>query len=78
MPHDHDSIEIVHPGAAEGAVGGREAGRLDDRGVDPETGAGAHHRSCVLGNIRLVEREQDGHVWLAHRTPNPAVSSASR
>jgi hypothetical protein len=34
-------IEVVHPGPAEGAVRTREPGRLDDMGLDAETGGQA-------------------------------------
>ena len=39
VAHERHLVEVVHPGAAEGAVRGREAGRLDDVGLDPEAGA---------------------------------------
>ena len=34
MAHDADLIKVIHSGATEGAVGGWEAGRLDDMGLD--------------------------------------------
>ena len=54
---DRDMLEIIHARAAEMAVGDRKAGRLDDVGGHPETGAGAQHRAGVLGDVRLIERE---------------------
>jgi hypothetical protein len=60
VAHDLDGIEVVHPGAAEGAVGGRESRRLDDMGLDAETGAQAQNRSGVLRNIGLVESDAHG------------------
>ena len=39
-----DPIEIIHAGAAEGAVGHREAGRLDDMRPTPRQ---AHSRKIV-------------------------------
>ena len=41
VTHDRDLIEIVHAGTAEGAVGGRKAGRLDNVRLDAEAGAQA-------------------------------------
>ena len=49
-------VEIVHAGAPEGAVGGREAGRLDDVRLDTETGGEAQDHAGVLGDVGLVER----------------------
>jgi len=60
MAHDLDGIEVVHPGAAEGAVGCRESGRLDDMGLDAEAGAQAENRTGILRNIRLVESDAHG------------------
>ena len=60
MPVDLDMVEIVHAGAAKMAVGDREAGRLDDRRPDAETGAGAQHGAGVLRDVGLVEREAEG------------------
>ena len=36
MAGDGDLVEIIHAGPAEGAVGDREAGRLDDMRLDPK------------------------------------------
>ena len=58
MPHDRHPVEIVHPGAAEGAVGHREAGRLDQMGVHSEAGAEPQNRAGVLRNVGLVERDR--------------------
>ena len=48
------------PGAAEGPVGHREAGRLDDVRLDAETGREAENRAGVLRDIGLVERDAHG------------------
>ena len=55
-----DPVEIVHAGAAEGAVGHREAGRLDDMRFDPQAGAEPQNRAGVLGDVRLVEGDPHG------------------
>ena len=44
VPDDRDGIEIVHPGAAEGAVGGGKAGRPDEVRFDADA---AHSRRIV-------------------------------
>jgi hypothetical protein len=41
VPRDGNRIEIVHAGTAEGAVGRREAGRLDNMRFDAQTCAEA-------------------------------------
>ena len=45
------------PGAAEGPVGHRKAGRLDDMGLHAEAGASPQHRAGILGDVGLVEGE---------------------
>ena len=62
MAHDRHLVEVVHSGAAEGAVGDREAGRLDDVGLDPEAGAEPQNRSGILRDIGLVEGDPHGVV----------------
>ena len=61
MPHDVDGIEIVHPGAAEGPVGGRKAGRFDNVRRNPKAGAQAQNGSGILRNIGLIEGNAKGH-----------------
>ena len=55
---ERHGVEVIHSGAPEAAVADAEAGRLDDRGVDAEAGAGAHHRAGVLGDVGLVQGEK--------------------
>ncbi len=55
MPHERDGIEIVEAGAAKGAVGGGEPGRLDNMGFDAEARAQPQHRAGVLRDIGLIE-----------------------
>ena len=57
VPLDRHLVEIVHPGAAEGAVGDREAGRLDDMGGHAEAGRQAQDGAGVLGDVGLIERD---------------------
>ena len=55
MADQSDLVEIVHPGAAEGAVGSRETGRFDQMRLDAEAGAKPQNRAGILGNIGLVK-----------------------
>ena len=55
VPHDRHPVEIIHPGAAEGAVGHRKAGRFDDMRLDAQTGAQAQNRAGILRDVRLVK-----------------------
>ena len=55
VPGDGNGVEVVHAGAAEGAVGDRKAGRLDDMGLDAQAGAEPQNRPGILGNVGLVE-----------------------
>jgi hypothetical protein len=48
-------VEIVHAGAAKGAVGHGEAGRLDDMRLETQARAQAQNRSGVLRDIGLVK-----------------------
>src|SRR5262249_40418815 len=50
---DPHLVEIVHAGAAKGAVRGRKAGRLDDVHPDAEAGREPQDRPGILGNVRL-------------------------
>ena len=60
MADHRDGVEVVHPGAAEGAVAGREAGRLDDVHIEAEAGGEPEDRSSVLSDIRLEGTTFDG------------------
>ena len=44
---DRDMVEIVHAGAAKSPVGNRKTRRLDNRGVDAKTRAGANYRPAL-------------------------------
>jgi hypothetical protein len=48
-------VEIVHAGPAEGTIGDREAGRLDDVRFNSQAGAKPENRAGILGNVRLVK-----------------------
>ena len=68
VTHERDLIEIIHPGAAEGAVRGRKPRRLDDMRLDPEAGCHPQDGAGILRNIRLIERDahtNDHTLWLA-------------
>lgn len=77
MPGERDPIEIVHAGAAEGPVGGRKAGRLDDMGVEPKAGREPQNGPGVLWNIRLEQGDTHGSAlsdpppWAAPAGPAP-------
>ena len=66
MGRDRQGVEIVHPGAPEAAVVDSKSRRLDDRRLDAETGAGAHHGAGVLGDIGLEQGEQERRGRLGH------------
>src|ERR1043165_2408917 len=57
MPPQGHVIQVIHAGAAEGTVGDRKAGRLDDVRSDAKAGAKPQNRSRILSDIRLVKRE---------------------
>src|SRR5208282_3353940 len=84
VPRNRDGVEVVHPGAAEGAVGDGETGRLDDIGLDAEAGAEAQNRSGVLRNVGLIEgdthAEHSGPAggWPSICKPFPAAARAGR
>ncbi len=61
MTQDIHLIEIVHAGPPKGAVGGREARRLDDVRLDAEAGSETENGPRVLGNIGLEQR--NAQVW---------------
>src|SRR6266705_6075314 len=60
MPHDLDLIQVIHAGAAEGAIGDWEASRLDNVRVHPQARAKAQDRAGVLRDVRLIERDPHG------------------
>ena len=60
VPDDADLVEIIHPGAAEGAVGDRKAGGLDNMRLQPETGAESQNRSGILRDVGLEEGDPHG------------------
>jgi len=66
MAHDGDRVEIVHAGAAEGAVGDGKPGRLDNVRFDPQAGAQPQNRAGILRNIGLIKGDSNGHF----RTPS--------
>src|ERR1700761_5830836 len=66
MALDRERADIVHCGAAEAAVADPKSRRFDDRGVDAEACAGAHHRASILGDVRLEQGEQEGSGRLRH------------
>ena len=55
VAHDGDGIKIIHPGAAEGAVGGRKSGRLDDVRLDAATRTQPQDGSGVLRDVGLIK-----------------------
>ena len=54
------SVEVIHPGAAERAVRGREACRLDDVRLEAEARGETKNRPRVLGNVGLEKRDLHG------------------
>ncbi len=62
VPSDCHGIEIVHSGTAEGAIGGREPGRLDYMRLDAEAGAQPQNGAGVLRNIGLIKRYAHGMI----------------
>ena len=57
MTHNHHLVEVVHAGAAEGAVGDRETRWLDDVRFDTETGGKPQDSPGVLGDVGLEQRD---------------------
>ena len=53
-------VEIVHSGAAEGAVAGRKPRRLDQMGLDAQAGRQPKDGAGVLGNIGLEKGDRHG------------------
>ena len=59
MAHQPHLAEIVHARAAEGAVRGWKARRLDQMRFDPQAGAEPQNRPSVLRNIRFEQGDAD-------------------
>lgn len=55
MADQRDRVEIIHPGAAKGAVGEGKARRRDQMRLDAEAGGEPQNRPGVLRNVGLVE-----------------------
>ncbi len=70
---DRYRIEVIHAGAAESAIGRREASRLDDVGLDAEARAEAQNCSGVLRDVGLVEGDAHGRI----RTRVPASAGCA-
>ena len=76
VPGQVDLVEIVHAGAAEGAVGDRKAGRLDQVRLDPEAGGEPQDRAGILRDVGLVEG--DAHGAGVHGEPDRSRIGARR
>jgi len=48
-------VEVIHAGAAEGAVGGRKPGRLDDVRFNTQAAAQPQNGPGILGDVGLVK-----------------------
>jgi hypothetical protein len=70
VPQQIDMVEIIHAGAAESAVGRRESGRLDDVGLDAQTGAQPKNRSGILRDVGLKQGNAHGEPLGVHRGRN--------
>jgi hypothetical protein len=57
MANDRHLIEIVHSRAAEGAVGDRKAGWLDNMRLGAQAGGKTENRTGILRDVRLVKRD---------------------
>jgi hypothetical protein len=53
---DFDLIEVIHAGAAEGAVAGGKTRGLDHVRLEAEAGGETKNRARVLGDIGLIKR----------------------
>src|SRR5262245_34791537 len=60
VPGEGDLVEVVHAGPTEGAIGHREAGRLDDMHLNAEAGAEPENRPGILRDVRYVNGVTDG------------------
>jgi hypothetical protein len=70
-------IEVVHAGAPKGAVADRKPGRLDQVGLEPETGGEPQDRAGILGDIGLEQRDPHGACFGACRGAAAAPGSSS-
>src|SRR5436309_2867014 len=55
VPSQTHLIQVIHSGAAEGAIGDRKARRFDDMGRNAKACAEAQNRSGILRNVGLVK-----------------------
>jgi hypothetical protein len=60
MPAELHLIKVIHSSPAEGAVRTWKSGRLDDVGLNPETGREPQDRAGVLRDVGLVEGDPHG------------------
>src|SRR5438874_1509080 len=60
VPHQRDLLEIIHAGAAEGAIRHRKSRRFDDVRFDSEAGAQPQNGRGVRGNVGLKQRDPRG------------------
>src|ERR1700722_5336242 len=63
---DREGVDVVHRGAAKPAVVDPKSRWFDDRSIDAETCAGAHHGAGILGDIGLEQSEQKGGGLVDH------------
>src|SRR6478736_5993314 len=61
-----ESVDVVHCGAAEAAVADPKPSRFNDRRVDAEACAGAHHGAGILCDVGLEQSKQKGRGRLRH------------
>jgi hypothetical protein len=60
MTGNTDVVDVIHAGAAEGAIGHGKSTRLYNVCLDAQAGAQPENRSGVLGDIRFVKRDPHG------------------
>ena len=60
MTGNADIVDVVHAGAAEGAIGYGKSARLYNVCLDAQAGAQPENRPGVLGDIRFVKRDPHG------------------
>jgi hypothetical protein len=63
VAHQAHPVEIIHAGAAEGAVADRKSGWFDQMGLDAETGAQTQNRAGILRDIGLEQRNANHRVF---------------
>ncbi len=71
MAHHGNLMEVIHSGAAEGAVGGWEAGGLDDMRLDPKARTEPQNRPRILRDVRFKKSD-------AHAAPTREVRAGRR